>query len=149
MTHRVALLLFALALAGISSAAAPCSADRFDVHGIVTDGAGQPLPRARVYLLLDQVSEKKSVETGFRAVPAQAGKDGQFHASIDCAAYRSGRRSGEPNPCAKKPKHVTVFVSQEGFIAQARVFRLRDLAVVELQESCSVALPEMRLRSGL
>jgi len=130
-------------------AAKPCATGQFDVHGIVTDGSGNPLSRARVYLLLDQVSEKKSVEMGFRAVPVQADKNGRFQVSIDCAAHQADSMSGEPNPCAKKPKHVTLFVGQQGFSAQARVFRLKDLAVIELQGRCSVALPEVRLRPGL
>ena len=87
MTRLVAGVLFAMTLVGGSSVAGPCSTGHYDVHGLVTDAAGQPLPHARVYLLLDQVSEKKSVEQGFRAVPAQAGKDGRFHASIDCRVY--------------------------------------------------------------
>jgi hypothetical protein len=146
MSRHAVLLLFALTVAATDSIAGPCSSGRYDVHGIVTDGAGQPLAQARVYLLLDEVSEKKSIEQGFRAVPAQAGSDGRFLASIDCAAYRSGGKSGEPSPCAKKPKHVTVFVGQEGFNAQAKVFRLKDLVVVESGGRCSVALPEVRLR---
>jgi len=149
MTLRAAVVFLALAAMASSSVAGPCASGQFDIHGIVTDSAGQPVPQARVYLLLDQISEKKSVEQGFRAVPARAGKDGRFHASIDCAAYRAGAKSGEPNPCAKKPKHVTVFVGQDGFNAKARVYRLKDLTVVEMQGRCSVALPELRLRPGL
>ena len=146
MTRRIPIFLLAAAMAFGSSLAGPCSVDLFDVHGIVTDSGGMPLPRARVYLLLDQVSEKKSVEQGFRAVPAHAGPDGRFKATIDCAAYRSGGKSGEPDPCAKKPKHVTVFAGTEGYGSQAKVFRLKDLAVVEMQGRCSVALPEVRLK---
>ena len=49
----------------------------------------------------------------------------------------------------KKQLVGTVFAGQDGFSAQARVFRLKDLAVVEVQGRCSVALPEVRLRPGL
>ena len=149
MNLRATLAFLALALITGPSVAGPCSSGQFDIYGIVTDSAGQPVPQARVYLLLDQISEKKSVEQGFRAVPARAGNDGRFHASIDCAAYHSGSKPGEPNPCAKKPKHVTLFVGQDGFSAKARVYRLKDLTVVEMQGRCSVALPEIRLRPGL
>jgi hypothetical protein len=146
---RAVVSLMVLTALSSAWAASPCTSGQFEIYGIIADGSGNPLPLARVYLLLDQVSEKKSVEMGFRAVPVQADKSGRFRASIDCAAHREDSMSGEPNPCAKKPKHVTLFVGQDGFNAQARVFRLKDLTVVEVQGRCSVALPEVRPRPGL
>jgi hypothetical protein len=142
----LAAVVGAVLSATFSSAENPCARGPFDVHGIVTDPAGQPIPRARIYLLLDQISEKKSVEQGFRAVPVRAGQDGRFSAFVDCPAYRARRKTGEPNPCAPKPKHVTVFLGEEGFAVRARVFRLKELTTIVTRDRCSVALPELRLR---
>lgn len=147
MRCAVSLILVGLVAASGAPLAASCTSRNYVVHGIVTDEAGQPLAKARIYLLLDKVSEKKSVERGFRAVPVQAGEDGRFVAAIDCAAHDSARGAERPDPCAKKPRHVTVFVGQEGFGAQARVFRMKDLVVVESNGRCTVGLPEIRLRA--
>jgi len=148
MKHRGIVPALVLALSATVAGAGPCSSDRYTVQGIVTDPAGQPVPRARVYVLLDQVSEKKFLQQGFRATPFQADDSGQFIGTIDCASYRDGENRGQPNPCAKSPKHVTVVVGRDGFSLRAQIHRLKDLTVVETGGTCAVALPEIRLVPG-
>jgi hypothetical protein len=148
MNRRWFAVMLALAACGSVFGAGPCSSQRFEVHGIVTDPAGQPVPRARIYILLDEVSEKKFLEQGFRAAPFQAGVDGRFVAAVDCEEFRSGDKRDQPNPCAKKPRHVTVVVGQAGYKTRARIHRMKDLVLVESQGACIVALPEIRLVPG-
>ena len=138
---------FLVVLTTLPAWAGVCPNDRFEIHGIVIDAIGRPLENARVFVLLDQVSENKFLREGFRGRTFSTGADGQFSALMDCAAYREAA-GGAPSPCAKKPKHLTVAAQHPGFKLQLKVFKLKELDIMDLGQSCAIALPQFKLTPG-
>jgi hypothetical protein len=129
------------ALLGIQPGAwaANCS-KTYHVRGAVADANDRPISRARVYLLLDETSRKKFHKQGVRAVQTQTDNTGWYDRAIVCG--------GQPNPCAKTPKNLTVFVDAPGGRARLVVFKLKDLDIREVGDGCDVEAPLVRLSAG-
>lgn len=132
------------ALSG-GTALAQCRSDEIEVIGMVKDSSGVPMRDATVYVLLDQISQKKWAEQGLRARRFRTDFNGQFRAYIDCAEARSG---GGPDPCAKKPKHVTVAADPPDHRLKLQVFKLKELEIHERGGVCYVRVPEIRVSAG-
>lgn len=139
------MLLLAMVLIGsvVSSrpGAASCKQKDYEVHGTVTSRSGQPIPGARVHLLLDKVSKKEFGKHGVRVRSVTANDRGTYRARITCG--------GEPNPCASKPKHLSLAASKHGYAMVLQVFPLKDLEMVEQDGRCFVRAPNLQLRPGM
>ena len=131
------LLICALMTAAVAPAwAETCRADRYEVVGSVVDPGDRPVD-ATVYLLLDRASKKKSrAAGGIRARSTRTDRAGRFHRQIVCG--------DAPDPCAAKPKHLTVGVDVSGRMTW-KVFELKNLETAETAEGCAVRVPEIRL----
>ena len=72
--------------------AASCKQMGFEVHGTVTDRSGQPIPGARVHVLLDKVSQKEFGKQGVRARSVTANDRGgyQIRIPLPAADYDKG-----------------------------------------------------------
>ena len=121
--------------------AASCKQKDYEVHGTVTDRSGQPIPGARVHLLLDKVSQKEFGKHGVRVRSVTANDRGAYQARITCGE--------EPDPCAAKPKHLTLAASKHGYAMLLQVFPLKELEIVEQGGRCFVRAPSLQLRHGL
>ena len=119
--------------------AANCS-KTYHIRGAVADANDRPISRARVYLLLDETSRKKFGKQGMRAVQTQTDTSGWYDRTIVCG--------GEPNPCARTPKSLTVFVDTPGGRARLVVFKLKNLDVREGADGCDVEAPLVRMSAG-
>ena len=97
------LVLIALMLP-VRLPAASCKQKDYEIHGTVTDRSGRPIPGARVHVLLDKISQKEFGKHGVRARSATASERGTYQVRITCG--------GEPNPCAAKPKHLSLAASK-------------------------------------
>jgi hypothetical protein len=137
-----ALVVLLLTAPALFPAMAQCRGDQYAVVGRVVDAMGQPVKNATVHVLLDQISKKKFAEQGFRARGFNTDGSGQFSAFIDCGEARA---AGGANPCAKKPKHVTVAADRTGHNLRLQVFKLKELEVTEQSGICHVRVPEIRL----
>src|SRR5210317_395474 len=115
---------------------AACSGHRYLVRGAVRDASGHPVPNAQVYVLLDRVSEKKFLAQGVRARSFRADDSGRFAATVVCS-----EENGLPNPCAKKPKYVTVAASGPDHGLKLMSFKLSTLPVTDLGGECIVDVP--------
>ena len=127
---------------GVRIAAGACRSEQIEVIGMVKDSSGVPVRDATVYVLLDQISQKKWSEQGFRARRFRTDFNGQFKAYIDCAEARA---SGGPEPCARKVKHVTVAADQPGYRLKLQTFNFKGLEIVERGGVCFVRVPEIRV----
>jgi hypothetical protein len=136
----LALVLIALALPARLPAAG-CKQKDFEVHGIVTDRGGQPIPRARVHVLLDKVSQKEFGKRGVRVRSVTADDRGTYQIQITCGE--------EPDPCAAKPKHLSLAASKHGYAMLLQVFPLKELEILEEDGRCSVRAPTLQLRPGI
>jgi hypothetical protein len=142
----LAAFIFLLSVApAIPPAAAQCRGDQYAVVGRVVDGMGQPVKEATIYVLLDQLSKKKFAEEGVRARTFRTDGSGRYSAYVDC---REARASGGPNPCANKPKHVTVAADRSGYNLRLQTFKLKELGAEEQSGICHVRVPEIRLSGG-
>jgi hypothetical protein len=133
----------ATALASSYAGAGGCDPARYQIMGNVTDPGGQPIADASVRLLLDQVSLERFAEEGMRARLTRTAGTGAYLALIDCAAARGV--TDAPNPCAAKPRHLTVAVEASGFRTKLVAFRLRDLNIVKDAGGCLLQVPEIKL----
>jgi len=138
------LLLLAWVLIALSMPtwlpAASCKQKDYEVRGTVTDRSGQPIPGARVHVLLDKVSQKEFGKHGVRVRSVTATDRGVYQARVTCG--------GEPNPCASKPKHLSLAASKHGYAMVLQVFPLKDLEIVEQDGRCFVRAPNLELRAG-
>jgi hypothetical protein len=116
---------------------AACPSGEYEVFGVVYDDFGRPLPDAEVLVLLDRVSEKKTRKQGIRARSTRTDASGHYLRGITCG--------GEPNPCASAPRYLSVGVATERHSLRVRVFRLKDLEIVEEDGRCQVEAPAIRL----
>jgi protocatechuate 3,4-dioxygenase beta subunit len=132
--RNVLFALFAVGVVATTSASAGCG-NRYLVGGRVLDASGRPLADARVYVLLDRISEKKFGEQGLRAVRIRTDAAGRYTAHIECGA--------RPNPCAASPKHVTVAVAGESFRMKLQVHKLKTLGVDKGADACRVVAPDL------
>lgn len=121
--------------------AAACSSGYYQVTGIVRDTTGRPLADARVFVLLDTISEKKFLEQGVRARSFRTDGAGRFTANIDCNARGGDAR----NPCAKRPRDVTVAAVTHGYRLRLKGFKLKNLELNERGGGCMVQIPELTL----
>jgi hypothetical protein len=144
---RATRALFALTLLiGIpcsTSSAGACDPPRYQILGKVVDPGGRPLVDATVRLLLDRISAQEFASQGPRARLRRTNSSGTYLALIDCDEARG--ITDAPNPCAKKPKHLTVAVETEGYRTRLVVFKLRDLDVNKDAGGCLVQVPDIRL----
>jgi protocatechuate 3,4-dioxygenase beta subunit len=120
--------------------AASCKQKDYEIHGTVTDRSGRPIPGARVHVLLDKISQKEFGKHGVRARSATGNERGTYQVRITCG--------GEPNPCAAKPKHLSVAASKHGYAMILQVFPFKELEIVEQDGRCFVRAPNLQLRSG-
>lgn len=138
----------AIAVAGMASslvAGDACKPARYQIMGSVLDAGGRPIADASVRLLLDQVSAQKFAEEGPRARLIRANRFGKYLALIDCDQARG--ISDAPNPCAEKPRHLTVSVEAPGYRTKLIVFKLKDLDVIRDAGGCLVQVPDVKLSS--
>jgi hypothetical protein len=136
------LLIVVSALVAVVAAApadARCKHERYDVVGSVIDSAGRPVAGARVFVLLDKISEKKFNAQGMRARSTRTDKNGRFHSAVVCGT--------QPDPCARKPKHVTIAAGQ-AMSLRLMVYKLATLGETETPTSCFVEVPALILNSG-
>jgi hypothetical protein len=134
-----AAVLLAASLAASPPHAGKC-ADTYDLMGRVVDTNGRPLGDVKVFLLLDEISERQFHKQGMRAVRTRTNPMGWFAERIVCG--------GSPDPCAGNPRHVTVLAGSDSFRMKAKVFKLKKLQIDEGPESCTVRVPELRLSPG-
>jgi hypothetical protein len=144
MTRRSAFLVpFVLTAVTALVAGAVCKADRYQILGRVVDAAGRPIEDAAVRLLLDRVSMQQLVEEGSRARLVRTAATGAYLTRIDCERARG--ITDAPNPCAARPRHLTVAASAAGYRARLVVFRLKDLDIVEEGGGCLLQVPDVKL----
>jgi len=145
MNRQILTVVSALAVAALCSVVqgAGCKPARFQVMGLVADVSGRPLVDARVYLLLDRVSEEKTSEYGVRAIPVRTNASGSYVQLIDCDEL--AQTSDRPNPCARSPKHLTVSAGGPGYRTKLQVFKLKELDVRRDAGGCMVLVPDIRL----
>jgi hypothetical protein len=138
---------FVLAIAVMAgSLAAPVAiaggcAGGYHVAGVILDGGGRPVPGARVWVLMDKVTQDSGVTRGIRARSFSADAGGVYEAHIVCG--------GSPNPCAKKPKHVTIAASGDGFGLRLVVHPLKNLPLIERGGACFIEAPPLTLSRSL
>ena len=76
------------------------------------------------------------------AVPLPAARCGRgdYVANVTCG--------GQPNPCAGKPKHLTLAAEKRGFGTRLQVFKLKELEGFEDAGRCVIEAPDIRLPPG-
>ncbi len=121
--------------------AATCESDAWAFYGSVRDAGGRPIDDAVVFLLLDKLRPVKDSPTGTRGRSFRTNKYGKYQAGLFCTDD-----SDSPNPCAKKPKQLTVSVSSQGYAMRMQVLKLNRLDIVENDGVCFVHMPEIRLK---
>jgi len=139
-------LLTAILVAGTASslfAAGPCKPARYQIMGSVLDPGGQPIVDASVRLLLDQVSAQTFAEEGPRARLIRTRPSGKYLALIDCDQARGV--TDAPNPCAEKPRHLTVSVEAPDYRTKLVVFKLKELDIIKDAGGCLVQVPDLKL----
>ena len=139
---RAAVLIACLLIAPATSAV-DCSHDAWAFYGAVREAGGQPINDAEVFLLLDKVSRADYLEDGVRGRRFRTNEYGKYQAGLVCSDNRDA-----PNPCARKPKHLTVVVSSRKHTLKMQVFKLNDLEIITEEGVCFVQMPEIRLRRG-
>ncbi len=120
-----------------------CDPARYQILGRILDGAGQPIPDARVRLLLDRVPAERFAQERARAQMTRTGASGAYLTLIDCE--RSAGLSDAPDPCAAKPRFLTVAAEAEGYRLKLTTFRLKDLEVIRDEGGCLVQVKDVRL----
>lgn len=134
----VAASVLIVLLLPLGVSASSCKQKDYEIHGTVTDRSGRPLGGARIHVLLDKVSQKEFGKQGVRARSVTANDRGGYQIGISCG--------GEPNPCASKPKHLTVAASKHGYAMVLQTFSLKELEIVEQDGRCFVRAPSIKLR---
>lgn len=109
----------------------------YHVRGRILDASDRPVSDASVFLLLDEISQKKFAREGVRAVRARSLDGGRFTRTVTCGS--------SPDPCGKKPKTVTVFVEARGARTKLRGFPMKDLELQVAEDGCHLELPPIRL----
>ncbi len=135
--------LLLLSLPSIVAHAAFCDPPRYQIMGKVVDPGGRPIVDATVRLLLDRFSAQKFARQGPRARLRRTNGSGIYVGLIDCDETRGV--TDAPNPCADKPKHLTVAVEADGHRTRLVVFKLKDLDVNRDAGGCLVQVPDIRL----
>jgi len=137
------LLVLALVVLAIPSwlHGASCKQKDYEIHGTVTDRSGRPIGGARVHVLLDKVSQKEFGKHGVRVRSVTAGDQGGYRVQITCG--------GEPNPCASKPKYLSLAASKHGYAMILQTFPLKELEITEQDGACFVRAPTLKLPAGL
>ena len=133
-----------ISLAALPAAAGGCDSDAWAFYGAVRDASGNPIGDAEVFLLLDKIDQSEYLKEGVRGRRFRSNEYGKYQAGLIC-----DDNSDNPNPCARKLKHLTVVVSARDYAMKLRVFKLNDLSVMTEDGVCLVHVPELRLRKGL
>jgi hypothetical protein len=136
----LASLQLALAVPAPLSAAS-CGQKDWEIQGVVTDRSGNPIPGARVHVLLDKVSQKEFGKHGVRVRSVTASARGAYAVPVTCG--------GKADPCASKPKHLSLAASKHGYAMVLQVFPLKELEVAEQEGTCYVRAPTLQLRPGM
>jgi hypothetical protein len=113
----------------------PCRAGPFRVAGQIRNASGRGVPDTRVFLLLDRASGKKFAQQGVRAKSVETDAAGFFDGVVVCGT--------DPDPCAKRPKHLTAAVSGSRSAMKLKVFRLGDLDTDAVAGECRIRLPDI------
>ena len=130
-------------MASSPGAAGDCKPARYQIMGSVLDPGGRPIVDASVRLLLDEVSAQKFAEEGPRARLTRTNRVGKYLTLIDCDQARG--ISDAPNPCAAKPRHLTISVDAPDYRTKLVVFKLKELDVVKDAGGCLVQVPDIKL----
>ena len=136
-------VLAAAILCAPHARAAKCESDAWAFYGSVRDAGGRPIGDAVVFLLLDKLRPVEGSPTGTRGHSFRTNEYGKYQAGLFCTDD-----SDSPNPCAKKPKQLTVTVSSQGYAMKMKVLKLNDLDIVKDEDVCFVHMPEIRLEKG-
>jgi len=129
-------VVLALGIGGAFAGGGGCSGT-YHVSGRVIDASERPVADARVYLLMDKVSEREFAKQGMRAVITRTDRSGWYSETIVCG--------GTPDPCARKPAHFSVLAQTPGTSLRLRTFTLKSLNVVKRSDGCVLRAPDMRL----
>jgi hypothetical protein len=132
-------------MASPSVGADPCKPARYQIMGKVRDVNGRPVGDATVRLLLDRISAPKFSAEGPRARLTRTNDFGTYVALIDCDEARG--TTDAPNPCADRPRHLTVGVEARGLRMKLMVFKLKELEVTRDAGGCLVEVPAIKLSS--
>jgi hypothetical protein len=139
--RRLRILLAGAFLIAWSSATvfgAGCRGPEYRVAGVVVDANGIPLPGARVYVLLDKISEKEFRKQGLRARSVTSDDSGRYAVTLSC--------DEKPSPCSgKKPHSLTIAAEKSGYATRLRVHRLSGLEAVESPYGCTIQAPDLSL----
>jgi hypothetical protein len=111
--------------------------------GRIIDPGNLPVVDARVRLLLDEVSAKRFEEVGPRARATRTNRSGIYVMLIDCDEARGV--TDAPDPCAARPKHLTVVVEASGFRTKLVAFKLKELTVTRDAGGCLVEVSDIKL----
>ncbi len=136
-------VLVAAILAAPCATAAKCESDAWAFYGAVRDAGGRPISDAVVFLLLDKLKPVEDSPTGTRGRSFRTNEYGKYQAGLFCTDDLDS-----PNPCAKKPKRLTVTVSSQGYAMKMQVLKLNNLDIIEDDGVCFVHMPEIRLQKG-
>jgi hypothetical protein len=118
---------------------ADCRADRWVVTGSVEDSTGRPVADARVRVLLDRISEKSFLKNaGTRARSALTNAAGRYQVELLCGS--------QPDPCAGRPKVVSVAVNAGGHRLIFKTLDLKPLGPEEDGGVCFLEMPGVEVR---
>jgi hypothetical protein len=133
-------------LTGSLAEAGVCKPARYQIMGKVFDAGGRPVADAAVRLLLDRVSAKKFRAEGPRASLVRTNASGTYLTLIDCERARGV--TDAPDPCAGRPRHLTVSVEATGYRLKLVEFKLKELEIIKDAGGCLVQVPDLRLSNS-
>jgi len=138
----VALLASTLVVLAMSTQlhGASCKQKEYEIRGTVTDRAGTPIRGARVHVLLDKISKKEFGKQGIRVRSVTANDRGGYQIRVTCGE--------NPNPCASKPKHLSLAASKHGYAMVLQTVALKELEIAEQDGICFIRAPVLHLRAG-
>jgi hypothetical protein len=146
--HRACVIVLAVVAASVplTPSEAACKPARFQIMGNLVDRAERPVVDAIVRVLLDRVSEQEFAKQGPRARLVRTNNSGAYVVMIDCD--EASKAGDAPNPCADKPKYVTLIVEAAGYRSKVVVHKIKDLELIKDPGGCLILVPDVRLAPG-
>jgi len=146
--YRACVIVLAVVGASVpmTAAGAACKPSRYQVMGNLVDRTERPVTDAIVRVLLDRVSEQEFAKQGPRARLVRTNNSGTYVAMIDCD--EASKAGDAPNPCADKPKYVTLIVEGAGYRTKVVVHKIKDLELIKDPGGCLILVPDVRLAPG-
>ena len=146
--YRACVMVLAVVAASVPATPsdAACKPSRYQVMGNLVDRSERPVVDAIVRVLLDRVSEQEFAKSGPRARLIRTNASGTYVAMIDCD--EASKAGDAPNPCADKPKYVTLIVEAAGYRTKVVVHKIKDLELIKDPGGCLILVPDVRLAPG-